>query len=145
MIYCFMSSGEKPVVFLYSTTVSEFATFRLANIANMALSARSLDLLAHAPEMSWRWAMLSRDPAKYGVFRIRGPRFPIYKLTLYLDHPRLISAPVLFKSFYNIYTNFRGATAPKSQDRPKRLLPDGSTGGLVVSKALIPQPSCQDS
>ena len=35
---------------------------------------------------------------------------------------------------------FRGATAPKSQDRLKRLLPDGSTGGLVVSKALIPQP-----
>ena len=34
----------------------------------------------------------------------------------------------------------RGATAPKSQDRLKRLLPDGSTGDLVVSKALIPQP-----
>ena len=35
----------------------------------------------------------------------------------------------------------RGATAPKSQDRLKRLLPDGSTGGgLVVSKALNPQP-----
>ena len=34
----------------------------------------------------------------------------------------------------------RGATAPKSQDRLKRLLPEGSTGGLVVSKALIPQP-----
>ena len=31
---------------------------------------------------------------------------------------------------------FHGATAPKSQDRLKRLLPDGSTGGLVVSKAL---------
>ena len=30
----------------------------------------------------------------------------------------------------------RGTTAPKSQDRLKRLLPDGSTGGLVVSKAL---------
>ena len=34
----------------------------------------------------------------------------------------------------------RGATAPKSQDRLKWLLPDGSTGHLVVSKALIPQP-----
>ena len=34
----------------------------------------------------------------------------------------------------------RGATAPESQDRLKRLLPDDSTGGLVVSKALIPQP-----
>ena len=34
----------------------------------------------------------------------------------------------------------RGTTAPKSQDRLKRLLPDGSTAGLVVSKALIPQP-----
>ena len=34
----------------------------------------------------------------------------------------------------------RGATAPKSQDRLKRLLPDHSTGGLVVSKELIPQP-----
>ena len=34
----------------------------------------------------------------------------------------------------------RGATAPKSQDRLKRLLPDGSRGGLLVSKALIPQP-----
>ena len=34
----------------------------------------------------------------------------------------------------------RGATAPKSQDRLKWLLPDGSTGDLVVSKALIPQP-----
>ena len=34
----------------------------------------------------------------------------------------------------------RGATAPKSQDRLKWLLPDGSTGGLVISKALIPQP-----
>ena len=32
-----------------------------------------------------------------------------------------------------------GATAPKSQDQLKQLLPDGSTGGLVVSKALIPQ------
>ena len=35
---------------------------------------------------------------------------------------------------------FRGATAPKSQDRLKWLLPDDSTGGLVVSKALILQP-----
>ena len=34
----------------------------------------------------------------------------------------------------------RGATAPKSQDRLKRLLPDGSIGGLVVCKVLIPQP-----
>ena len=34
----------------------------------------------------------------------------------------------------------RGATAPKRQDRLKRLLPDGSAGGLVVSKARIPQP-----
>ena len=34
----------------------------------------------------------------------------------------------------------RGATAPKSQGRLKWLLTDGSTGGLVVSKALIPQP-----
>ena len=33
-----------------------------------------------------------------------------------------------------------GATTPKSQDRLKWLLPDGSRGGLVVSKALIPQP-----
>ena len=32
-----------------------------------------------------------------------------------------------------------GSTAPKSQDRLKRLLPVGRTGGLVVSKALIPQ------
>ena len=29
----------------------------------------------------------------------------------------------------------RGTSAPKSQDWPKWLLPDGSTGGLVVSKA----------
>ena len=36
--------------------------------------------------------------------------------------------------------HFRGATAPKTQDRLKWLLPDGSTGDLVVSKALIPQP-----
>ena len=34
----------------------------------------------------------------------------------------------------------RGTTAPKSQDRLKRLLPEDSTGGFVVSKALIPQP-----
>ena len=34
----------------------------------------------------------------------------------------------------------RGTTAPKSQGRLKRLLPDGSTGSLVVSKAIIPQP-----
>ena len=39
-----------------------------------------------------------------------------------------------------IYIYFRGATAPKSQSRLKRLWPDGSTWGLVVSKALIPQP-----
>ena len=35
-----------------------------------------------------------------------------------------------------VFFFFHGATAPKSQDRLKRLLPDGSTGGLVVSKAL---------
>ena len=29
-----------------------------------------------------------------------------------------------------------GATVPKSQDRLKLLLPDGSTGSLVVSKAV---------
>ena len=29
-----------------------------------------------------------------------------------------------------------GTTAPKSQDRLKQLLPDGSNGGLVASKAL---------
>ena len=34
----------------------------------------------------------------------------------------------------------RGATAPNNQDRLKWLLSDGSTGGLVVSKALVPQP-----
>ena len=34
----------------------------------------------------------------------------------------------------------RGATALKSQDRLKHLLPYGSTVGLVVSKALISQP-----
>ena len=33
-----------------------------------------------------------------------------------------------------------GATAPKSQDRLKWLLSDGRTGGLVISKVLIPQP-----
>ena len=32
---------------------------------------------------------------------------------------------------------FRGTTAPKSQDRLKRLLTDDSTGGLVISKALF--------
>ena len=31
----------------------------------------------------------------------------------------------------------RGATAPKIQERLKWLLPDGSTGGLVVSKASL--------
>ena len=40
---------------------------------------------------------------------------------------------------HKIEKKIRGATAPKNQDRLKRLLPDGSTGGLVVSKALIPQ------
>ena len=30
----------------------------------------------------------------------------------------------------------RGATAPNNQDRLKRLLPDSSTGGIVVGKAL---------
>ena len=33
-----------------------------------------------------------------------------------------------------------GATAPNSPDRLKWLLPDGSTGDLLVDKALIPQP-----
>ena len=33
--------------------------------------------------------------------------------------------------------NIRGATAPKSQDRLKWLLPDRSTGDLVVSKAFL--------
>ena len=37
-------------------------------------------------------------------------------------------------------STIRGATAPKSQDRLNCLLPDDSTGDLVVSKALIPQP-----
>ena len=46
-----------------------------------------------------------------------------------------------FNSFQSCdYNKIRGATAPKSQDRLKQFLPDGSTGGLVVSKALIPQP-----
>ena len=44
----------------------------------------------------------------------------------------------IFKSHNN--NLIRGATAPKSQDRLKWVLPDGSTGDLVVSKALIPQP-----
>ena len=30
----------------------------------------------------------------------------------------------------------RGDTAPKKQDRLKRLLPDSSAGGLVANKAL---------
>ena len=42
--------------------------------------------------------------------------------------------------FLQLKNLIRGATAPKSQDRLERFLPDGSTGGLVVSKALIPQP-----
>ena len=36
----------------------------------------------------------------------------------------------------SIKIKIRGATAPESQDRLKRLLPYGSTGDLVVSKAL---------
>ena len=34
-------------------------------------------------------------------------------------------------------SKIRGATAPKSQNQLEWLLPDGSTGGLVVSKVLI--------
>ena len=37
------------------------------------------------------------------------------------------------------FLKIRGARSPKNQDRLKRLLPDGSTWGLVVSKALVPQ------
>ena len=47
---------------------------------------------------------------------------------------RISRKPYLFS------VKIRGATAPKSQDRLKWLLPDGSTWGFVVSKALIPQP-----
>ena len=59
----------------------------------------------------------------------------------------LIYSKFLFKYYYlNLNDTYkynkyiRGATASKSQNRLKRLLPDGSTGALVVSKALIPQP-----
>ena len=51
--------------------------------------------------------------------------------------PRIFSWEGLIKK--KIYY-IRGATAPKSQDRLKWLLSDGSTGGLVISKRLIPQP-----
>ena len=53
----------------------------------------------------------------------------------------------LYKHVYihNKNKYIRGSTAPKSQNRLKWLLPDGCTGGLVVSKALIPQPSFQFS
>ena len=44
-----------------------------------------------------------------------------------------------FSINYSNIINKSIATNPKSQDRLKRLLPDGSAAGLVVSKALIPQ------
>ena len=43
------------------------------------------------------------------------------------------------RRIYQMIDKIRGATAPKSQDLQKRLLPDGSTCDLVVNKALIPQ------
>ena len=51
--------------------------------------------------------------------------------------PRILSWEGLIKK---IVYYIRCTTAPKSQDQMKWLLSDGSTGGLVISKALIPQP-----
>ena len=45
-----------------------------------------------------------------------------------------------YKMTPNLGKSARGATALKSQDLLKWLLSDGSTGDLVVSKALIHQP-----
>ena len=49
--------------------------------------------------------------------------------------PRILIWEGPIKNIYYI----RGATAPKSQERLKWLLTDGSTGGLVINKALNPQ------
>ena len=49
----------------------------------------------------------------------------------------------LIKMCYSFSINIkkiRGATVPKSQGRLKWFLPHGSTGDLMVSKALTPQP-----
>ena len=53
-----------------------------------------------------------------------------------MSQHRVSPSPFLSSSSTPFFFLIRGTTALKSQDRLKQLLPDGSTGGLVVSKVL---------